>query len=130
MAKTYAWVMDQEITEMSRRNDESIQWIRKQQERDRQERARAYCFNKLDEAESRHRQRIRGERVRLYTAYLQQEMDSAIQDELQRLQAKQRETERCRAAYQRRKAREEEKERERTRQESEKGENKRTLTVW
>jgi hypothetical protein len=107
---------------MTRRNEESIQWIRKQQERDRQERARVYGggFSGLNEAEGRHRQRIRGERVRLYTAYLQQEMDTAIQEELQRLQAKQRETERCRAAYQRRKTLEEERERERRRQESEK----------
>ena len=32
--------MDQEIAEMSRRNEESVQWIRKQQERDRRERLR------------------------------------------------------------------------------------------
>ncbi|KAI0689953.1 hypothetical protein BC835DRAFT_216831 [Cytidiella melzeri] len=131
MAKTYAWVMEQEITEMSRRNEESVQWIYKQQERDRRERLRfpgvgsdhrfyVRILDELDEAEDRHRQRIRGERVRLQTAYVQEELGTAIQDELHRLQAKRRESERCRAAYQRRKVLEEERERERRRQESEK----------
>ncbi len=131
MAKTYDWVMDQEIAEMSRRNDESVQWIRKQQERDRRERLRfpgmglpdhgfyVRILDELDEAEDRHRQRIRGERVRLRAAYLQQEIDRAVYEELHRLQDKRREAERCRAAYERRKAVEEERERERKKQQHE-----------
>ena len=124
--------MDQEIAEMSRRNEESVQWIRKQQERDRRERLRfpgmglfdhgfyIRILDELDEAEDRHRQRIRGERVRLRTAFLQQEIDRAVHEELHRLQEKKRESDRCRAAYERRKAMEQERERERKRQQHDK----------
>ncbi|CAL1707460.1 unnamed protein product [Somion occarium] len=37
MAQTYAWVFEQEIAEMSRKNEETVRWILKQKERDARE---------------------------------------------------------------------------------------------
>lgn len=34
MAQTYAWVLEQDFADMALKNEETVQWIRKQQERD------------------------------------------------------------------------------------------------
>lgn len=127
MAKTYAWVMEQEIADMTRKNEETVQWIRRQQDRDRRERTMfptlngyyARMMDELDEAEDRHRQ-IREEQLRRQGAPLHRGADHAVQEELRRLQARRKQTERCRAAYSRRKALEEERERERLKRETSK----------
>lgn len=120
-AKTYAWVLEQEIAEMTRKNEETVRWIHMQQEKERRERTRLGVFglkrgfysetvDVVDEDFAFADRRRKSDRP-----YHPWEMDRQVQEEVQRLQAQRLETERCRAAYEKRKAAEQERERQRQR---------------
>ena len=115
--------MEQEIAEMVRKNEETVRWIHMQQEKDRRERA---MFDMLGVDEQGFYGDVMDDLIEEEIAYTirrrrteksqyQQEMDSAIREELRRLQAQRNETDKCRAAYERRKAVEDERERQRVR---------------
>lgn len=122
VAKTYAWVLEQEIADMGRKNEETVRWIRMQQEKERQERARFEIFGLergfysemmggLADEDFTFADRQR----RFDRSYRPWEVDREIQGELWRLQAQRLETERCRAAYEKRKVAEQERDRQRQR---------------
>ncbi|KAF7797923.1 hypothetical protein EIP86_009130 [Pleurotus ostreatoroseus] len=129
MAKTYAWVLEQEIADMARRNEETVRWILKQQERDMRERLMfAMCnmesrywdlLETFDEDAEYHRKPRSGSHG--FHGAPQAEMCAAIEEEIRRLQARRHEAEKCREAYGRRKILEEQRERERRKQRQEKG---------
>jgi hypothetical protein len=116
---------------MARKNEDTVHWIRVQQERARRERVAFWSMGGeagrwcdaveglLEEGIKWARRWRKSERSRR-----QREMDHAVQEELRRLQARRAETDRCRAAYERRKTMEDERERrrkkemERTKQEA------------
>lgn len=107
VAKTYAWVMEQDVAEMVRQNEDTVRWIRKQQERDRRDRTwfgfLGFGFKRrFVEEEIRVKARVRQE-----TMFTKLAFDDAIEEELRRIQAQRREADRHRAAYERRKAAEE-----------------------
>ena len=119
VAKTYAWVVEQEFAEMAKKNEDTVRWIHMQQDRARRERImfevfgdeEGYycCANDLVDEEIAFINRCRKPSRSPY----QQEMDQMIYEELRRLRAQRAETERCRAAYERRKTMEDERERRR-----------------
>ena len=135
MSKTYAWVAEQEIAEMARQNEETVRWILKQQERDMRDRLMFAVWSMehkywhmLDELEDEmsfhgqcHCQRLRGDQCAHHSRVYCTNMEAAIEEEIKRLQARRKETERCRAAYERRKVLEEQRERERRKQRQERG---------
>lgn len=122
---TYAWVLEQQIADMVKQNDETVRWVHEQQARDTLHeqvalrllagRRSNHTHTALDArysargaaawAESAER-----ERERRWKRW-EREAEFTVQDELRRLQAHRREAERHRAAYERRKRAEEEKER-------------------
>lgn len=113
-AKAYARVaaLETEIAAMARENDDTVRWVRAQQaQRDRRALWGYHTDVLADDAGGADWWGAR--RRRPAAAACQVEMDWAIQEELRRLQAQRRETARCRAAYERRKAVEEERERQR-----------------
>ncbi len=132
MAKTYAWVMEQEIEEMARQNEETVRWVLKQQERDIRERAKLVVrqaegryWDLMEEIhevvdEEIHHHLPRQDRYWTRQSSFQEELDMALQEELRKFQSRRRETERCRAAYERRKALEEHRENERRKQKQDK----------
>jgi len=122
VAKTYAWVLEQEIAEMARKNEETVRWIHVQQEKERRERARLGVFGLERGFYSETMEDLEGEnfaftarRRRADRSHYPRDMDREIQEELRRLQAQRLETERCRVAYEKRKAAEQEKDRQRQR---------------
>ncbi|EKM54118.1 uncharacterized protein PHACADRAFT_257738 [Phanerochaete carnosa HHB-10118-sp] len=120
-AKTYAWVLEQEIAEMTRKNEETVRWIRTQQEKERRERARYGAYGLERGFYSEMMEDLGDEdfaftaRQRMDRAYYPRNKDWEVQEELRRLQAQRLETERCRAAYEKRKAAEQERDRQRQR---------------
>ncbi|KAL4248587.1 hypothetical protein ABKN59_004350 [Abortiporus biennis] len=131
MAQTYAWVLEQEIAEMTRKNDETVRWVLKQQERDVKERTmhtilsvenkyRQMMDDLVDEYQREaERWKAREEATRRSAMRWQRELERTVEEEFRRLQAKRREAERYRMAYDRRRAEEAAKERERRRVERE-----------
>ncbi|KAH8078032.1 hypothetical protein BXZ70DRAFT_688017 [Cristinia sonorae] len=132
MAQTYAWVMEQEIAEMSRKNEETVRWIMEQQEREARERTvfamlglehkyREMMEQLVDDFEDITEQlKAQEDRRRHRAMFWQREMEkTAAYDELKRREhaAWREEVESYRVAYDRRKAQEAEKERARREQE-------------
>ncbi|KAF9812704.1 hypothetical protein IEO21_06051 [Rhodonia placenta] len=117
MAQTYAWVLEQDFADMALKNEETVQWIRKQQERDlRREQmsrtARAACgARELMEFVDGFVVEVDGCRriEETWRAAMQwhAEAEKMVQDEVRRLQEARAEAERCRLAYQRRNAEDE-----------------------
>ncbi|KAI9059144.1 hypothetical protein FKP32DRAFT_1596474 [Trametes sanguinea] len=118
MAKTCAWVLEQQFAEMAERNEEDVRWIREQQEKDRmreqvvfriiasgrrgwpavEEMLYSDRYAAVDESERRRRR-------------WQQEVESSLEEEMRRLNAYRRESERQRVAYEKRRREEQEQER-------------------
>lgn len=132
-AHTYR-VVEEEIAEMSRQNEETVRWILRQQERDTRERLMSaasgmdYKYRhilddlEVDMARGVHFPKLKSDRRDRYGgARFAVEMVNVIDEEIKRLQARRREAERYREAYERRKAVEEERDRDRRRQRQERG---------
>ncbi|CAL1707459.1 unnamed protein product [Somion occarium] len=122
MAQTYAWVFEQEIAEMSRKNEETVRWILKQKERD----AREQTFFTRVTIEQNYRGRTSVEELlydsedegtRRSTKHWQREMERMVQEEIRRMAGRRREAEKHRNIHEMRKARDQAKERERLDQE-------------
>lgn len=120
MPHTYAWVLEQQIAEMLKENEETVRWVHEQQSRDV---AREQIAFRLLASGRRafptfeqlllHRPDVRArwtESERRWKRW-EHEAEATFQDELRRLQEHRRQTERHRAAYERRKRVEEERER-------------------
>lgn len=121
MPRTYAWVLEQEIADMVKANEETVRWVQAQQARDTLREqlairilttARRGGFPSFEELLLHHP----GTRARCTESdkrWKQWERDAedTIEDELRRLNDYRRQTERHRAAYERRKRMEDEKER-------------------
>lgn len=134
MAHTYARVVEQEIAEMSRQNEETVRWILRQQERDMRERLMSaasgmeYKYRhilddlEVEMARDAHIPKLKGDRRDRYGGpRFAVDMVNVIDEEIKRLQARRREAELYREAYERRKALEEERDRDRRRQRQERG---------
>ncbi|OBZ67082.1 hypothetical protein A0H81_12888 [Grifola frondosa] len=120
MATTYAWVLEQEIADMARKNEETVRWVHQQQERDtrrEQEALRTWMRDGLWDAFT-ERQNIWDETMRR-TMRWQRETERTVQDELRRLQAYRRDAERRHMAYEKRRAAHDTRERERREKERE-----------
>lgn len=114
MAHTYAWVLDQEIAEMSRKNDETVRWVYEQRVHEQQEHdimwkqmMRARGLQKLMstfDSESKPKRRNTNLPAGLRWP---RETENMMEEELWRLQASRREAERCRLEYKKRKAQDE-----------------------
>lgn len=128
----YAWMMEKEIEEMARQNEETVRWILKQQERDmrdrlmfamwRMEHRYQHVVEEVEEEMAANARYQKHGRDRPYFSKSTPiDADAALEEEIKRLQARKRETERCRAAYERRKALEEQRERERRKERIERG---------
>ena len=116
---TYAWVLEQQIADMVKQNDETVRWVHEQQARDtlREQvalRLLAGRRNSHGALDARARAAAAwaesAERERRWKRW-EREAEFTVQDELRRLQAHRRDAERHRVAYERRKRAEEEKER-------------------
>ena len=133
MPHTYAWVLDQQIADMLKENEETVRWVHEQQARDIAREQVAYRI--LSSGRRRagaaahptfeelllHRPEVRArwtESERRWKRW-EHEAEETFQEELQRLQEYRRQTERHRAAYERRKRIEEERERARRERERE-----------
>lgn len=125
VAQTYAWVLDQSFAEMARKNEEAVRWIMEQQRRDV-----LRAVDATREAMAHARNVAAGAQAGLETAaggYRLEEIwrtpmdakwrrgaEETVQEELRRLRQARQNTERCRKAYEKRKAEEMEAERRRT----------------
>lgn len=117
---------------MARQNEETVRWILKQQERDLRERVRFavwgmenkywHVLEDLEEEflpEAHHRKAKTGGFG--FPGAPHADMHTAFEEEIRIQQARRRETEKYRAAYERRKALEEQREKERRKQRQERG---------
>ncbi|KAL1945722.1 hypothetical protein VTO73DRAFT_1724 [Trametes versicolor] len=114
VAKTYAWVLEQQFARMAEENDETVQWIHQQQARDAIREQAAYRI-----VASGHRGRHAAEDVHYGDPYAameeaarrkrrwQREAELMLEEEMQRLQAYRRESERHREAFEKRRLEEE-----------------------
>ncbi|TCD71640.1 hypothetical protein EIP91_007387 [Steccherinum ochraceum] len=125
MAQTYAWVLEQEIAEMSRKNEETVRWILEQQEREARERT-AFAMLGL---ESRYREMMEqlvddfedlADHLKEQEAYRRQkamrwhrEMEKVALEEMRRRQTWRQESDSYRTGFDRRSVQEAERERER-----------------
>lgn len=107
---------------MARKNEETVRWIYTQQERERRDRIRLGVFglergfhSEMPEDWDDEDVAFTARRRRVERSHRARNMDREIQEELRRLQAQRIETERCRAAYEKRKAAEQERERQKQR---------------
>ncbi|GJE95887.1 hypothetical protein PsYK624_120780 [Phanerochaete sordida] len=118
-AKTYAWVLEQEIAEMARKNEETVRWIYMQQDKERRERVRLGVFGLErgfhSEMSDDEDYAFVARRRRADRAHPPRDINREVQEEFRRLQAQRAETERCRVAYEKRKAAEEERDRQKQR---------------
>lgn len=124
-AYTYAWVLDQEIAiaEMSHQNEETVQWVHEQRKQEQYERdmlwkrmirgkglQRFMSSSSADtsnaEATAKPSWRHHGAEI-LSALRWARDVEMMMEEELLRLQASRREAERCRLAFEKRRAQEE-----------------------
>jgi len=122
-AQTYAWVMEQEIAEMARQNEDTVRWVRRQQERDIL-RGRAACrvaegVGSLRALMEDLAHTIECEDGLRASVKWRRETEKLVEEEIRRLHASRLEAERCKVAYERRRAQEDAKERRRREKERE-----------
>ncbi|KAK7687124.1 hypothetical protein QCA50_009627 [Cerrena zonata] len=109
MTKAYTWVLEQEIAEMSRKNEEAVKFILKQQQ-EREKKEDTFfttitieqgcdrgCF--VDELFSEDEEDPR------LTRRWQERMEKLVQEEVRRLASKRKDAERCRRSHETRKTR-------------------------
>ena len=127
---TYAWVLEQQIADMLKQNEETVRWVHQQQARDTSLREhvalRLLAGRRSSHAALDARARAAATWVESTERDLERrwkrwesEAEFTIQDELRRLQAHRRDAERHRVAYERKRRVEEEKERMRRERERE-----------
>ncbi|OCH88283.1 hypothetical protein OBBRIDRAFT_795418 [Obba rivulosa] len=131
VAQSYTWALDQEIAEMARKNEETVHWVRQQQKCDAVKQRQAFSkgedsqLRRLLEklaygfrSEAEHWRSLE-EETRRAARHWEREAEKLVREEVRRLRAAQLETERCRMAYERRKAYEDARERRRREKEQE-----------
>ncbi|CDO77624.1 hypothetical protein BN946_scf184946.g17 [Trametes cinnabarina] len=118
MAKTCAWVLEQQFAQMAEQNEEDVRWIREQQERDRMREQVVFRIIASGRRgwpaveEVLYSDRYAGlERSERRRRRWEEEVELSFEEEMRRLNAYRRECERYRAAYEKRKRAEEETER-------------------
>ncbi|GBE81532.1 hypothetical protein SCP_0312610 [Sparassis crispa] len=118
MAQTYAWVLEQEIVEMAKKNEETVQWVHKQQDRDRhRDRGAFRVFGDVGNSriflEQVHSSEFEADIGGSFqdswrtTLRRHRNRERMVQEEVRRIQASRLETERCRRVCERRKLEEE-----------------------
>ncbi|KAH9894801.1 hypothetical protein C8Q73DRAFT_691652 [Cubamyces lactineus] len=126
MAKTCAWVLEQQFAEMAEQNEETVRWIQQQQELDAMREQAIFRvvasgrrgWPAVEQMLYSDRHLIIEESARQRRRRMR-DVEMTVEDELRRLQAYRRESERNRAAYEKRKRVEEEQERARRERERE-----------
>ncbi|KAI0360851.1 hypothetical protein OH77DRAFT_1418875 [Trametes cingulata] len=126
MAKTCAWVLEQQFARMADENEETVRWIHQQQARDSLREQAAFRvvasgrrgWPAVEEMLYSDRYPPTEDSARRWRRW-QRDAEAMIEEEMLRLQAYRRESERHRAAYEKRKRAEEEKERARWERERE-----------
>ncbi|KAH9944728.1 hypothetical protein B0H21DRAFT_450246 [Amylocystis lapponica] len=126
MAQTYAWVLEQEIAEMARKNEETVHWVRRQQERDAQRaRATVRVAEGVDNLRGLMGELAHGvelvfdEEGPRASVRWRRDAEKLVDEEIRRLHAARLETERCRMAYERRRLQEDAREQRRREKERE-----------
>ncbi|EMD37744.1 hypothetical protein CERSUDRAFT_83482 [Gelatoporia subvermispora B] len=121
--QNYTWTLEQEIAEMVRQNEETVRWVRQQQERDAAKQRTAFSVDEdpklrrlLEDLASgfrceAERWRSLEEETRRAARHWKREAEKLVQEEMSRLRAAQQETQRRRMAYERRRAYEDSRER-------------------
>lgn len=114
VAQTYAWVVEQEFADMALKNEETVQWVLKQQERDMLQEEAFWIIGAdtgprdfmefVDGFVVEGDGDIRFEETWKTAMRWQRDAEKVLHEELRRLQDARLEAERCRMAYQRRKA--------------------------
>lgn len=108
MAKTYTWMLEQEIAEMSRKNEEAVKFILKQQqEREKKEDTFFTTITieqgtnyLVDELFSEDEEDLNP------TRRWQDKMERLVQEEVRRLTSRRKDTEKCRRPHETKKTRE------------------------